>query len=93
MSTSKKSGLGRGLGSLIPSAPAVAMAAPVAVVETVQTVTEAVVQETVAADGSRVLQIPVDKVTPNPFQPRTVFGHQELEDLMLSIKEHGILMP
>lgn len=40
-----------------------------------------------------VVDVPVEKIQPNPRQPRTHFSASELEDLMSSIKEHGILMP
>ena len=81
------SGLGRGLGSLIPQkstshgevVPAKA----------------GIHQENspAAASQSRVLHIPVSDVIANPEQPRIEFRHHELEDLMNSIREHGILQP
>jgi len=73
-------GLGRGLGALIPQAssnPAVRKEN----------------KQVVESDHSGVLEIPVDKVTPNPNQPRQHFDRQELEDLTSSIKQHGILVP
>lgn len=44
-------------------------------------------------DSDRVWHIPLTKIRPNSEQPRKHFSHQELEDLMLSIKAHGILQP
>lgn len=38
-------------------------------------------------------QIPVDRIDPNPHQPRSHFDHGDLEDLVASIKDHGILQP
>lgn len=38
-------------------------------------------------------EISVDVIVPNPHQPRKHFSPSELEDLLASIKEHGILMP
>ncbi len=40
-----------------------------------------------------VLQVEVTKIHPNPHQPRHYFSPGELEDLIASIKEHGILQP
>ncbi len=40
-----------------------------------------------------VKDIPVDKVIPNPYQPRKVFSMSALEELSKSIKEYGILQP
>lgn len=39
------------------------------------------------------LYIPVDKILPNPLQPRTFMHDEELNELANSITEHGILMP
>ncbi len=41
----------------------------------------------------RVWQIPLSEIIPNPEQPRRVFDHQDLEDLVASIKKHGIMQP
>ncbi len=38
-------------------------------------------------------EIPVDKVEPNPFQPRQEFDPRGLEELAESIKSQGILQP
>ncbi len=40
-----------------------------------------------------VLEIPVQNIRPNPSQPRESFGHEEMEELVNSIREHGILQP
>lgn len=40
-----------------------------------------------------VLQIPVDDIAPNPFQPRKKFDEEMLADLARSIAESGILQP
>ncbi|MDR1975990.1 MAG: ParB/RepB/Spo0J family partition protein [Campylobacteraceae bacterium] len=44
-------------------------------------------------DNSRVQEIEVDKITPNPYQPRFVFKEDALKDLAASIKKHGLLQP
>ena len=38
-------------------------------------------------------QVGIDKIKPNPHQPRKKFDSQELIELSNSIKEHGILQP
>ncbi|MFM2105092.1 MAG: hypothetical protein RL338_124 [Chloroflexota bacterium] len=44
-------------------------------------------------DRTLVRQIPVDKITPNPNQPRLLFEQSSLDELTASIKEHGVLQP
>jgi ParB family chromosome partitioning protein len=38
-------------------------------------------------------EIPVDRITPNPFQPRKTFDRQPLDELQASIAEYGVLVP
>lgn len=73
-------GLGRGLGSLIPSGPPSAPPAPPDVAAP-------------AAAPAGVLRVGIDDVRPNPQQPREHFAHRDLDDLIASIKRHGILQP
>lgn len=42
---------------------------------------------------SRVWQVPVDKLRPSAFQPRSVFEKEKLHELAQSIKTIGILQP
>lgn len=47
-------------------------------------------------DGKEVGQqdeVDIDLISPNPKQPRTVFDEASLKELMISIKEIGILQP
>jgi len=37
--------------------------------------------------------IPVDRIDPNPQQPRLAFNEETLQELSASVKEHGILQP
>lgn len=74
-----KSALGKGLGSLIPNVSG----------EPKTTLTEKVIPDA----KQEVLEIPVGEIVPNPRQPRHHFSPSELEDLIGSIKEHGVLMP
>ncbi|MFT3888324.1 MAG: ParB/RepB/Spo0J family partition protein [Arachnia sp.] len=50
-------------------------------------------EEAVLQDGSRFAELPVDAISPNPQQPRTVFDEDELEELADSIREFGVLQP
>lgn len=78
----KTSGLGRGLGSLIPSK---------------KSVKEILGSDSDVANildtGEKIAQLPVDKITPYPHQPRSNFNEDELQELVDSIKEHGIIQP
>ena len=44
-------------------------------------------------DGNGVTRIPVDRIYPNPHQPRTVFESEALTALSESIRRYGILQP
>ncbi len=77
--THKKIGLGRGLGALLSDSGAG---------ETQQeTVTRRL--ETI----SSMSEISVDDIETNPFQPRTHFDQQALQELSESIKVQGIIQP
>jgi ParB family chromosome partitioning protein len=77
----RQSGLGRGLGALIPQKPTAPSSVPLPV------------ERTGLPGNPSVQTLPVDRIDPNPHQPRTHFDHNDLEDLVGSIKEHGILQP
>lgn len=40
-----------------------------------------------------VMSIPVDRIAPNPYQPRKEFSKSALEELSASIKQYGVLQP
>ena len=40
-----------------------------------------------------VLELPLDQITENPYQPRTVFNEEALNELASSIKELGVIQP
>ena len=42
---------------------------------------------------SQVLQVPIEDIIPNRFQPRLSFDDASLADLASSIKQHGIIQP
>ena len=42
---------------------------------------------------SAVSEIPLKNIEVNPFQPRTSFDEEALNELVMSVKEHGIIQP
>ena len=40
-----------------------------------------------------LLQLEIEKIVPNPFQPRTRFNELELDELSDSIRQHGVMQP
>lgn len=40
-----------------------------------------------------IIDIPLEQLRPNPYQPRTIFTDEGLEELASSIKEHGVFQP
>jgi ParB family chromosome partitioning protein len=97
MATSAKSrGLGRGLGELFQRTE-VDPPRLVAVEDEPSTATERSA-EVPAADvpipeGSYFAELPIDAITPNPRQPRTVFDEDAMTELVDSIREVGLLQP
>jgi ParB family chromosome partitioning protein len=43
--------------------------------------------------GERVQLVSVEQIVASPLQPRTFFHEENLEELVASIKEHGIIQP
>ncbi len=43
--------------------------------------------------GEEIIELNVDEIRPNPYQPRTVFDENALNELALSIKENGVFQP
>ncbi len=42
---------------------------------------------------TKIQALPIDKIRPNPYQPRKYFNFTALEELANSIKEYGLLQP
>lgn len=54
----------------------------------------ALISDTISPEeASQVRMIPVSQIVPNPYQPRTRFDSEKLEELTASIREFGILQP
>jgi ParB family chromosome partitioning protein len=87
-----KGGLGRGLSSLIPTKPAEPVATKPAAPAAAPSAPPKDAVE-VVPQGERILHVPVGDIVPNPHQPRREFHPEELEELISSIKEFGILQP
>lgn len=77
-----KSPLGRGLSSLIPNKP----------VET-SVALPSEKPQIASSQGERLLEVFIDSIEANPYQPRTEFVAEEIENLSRSIQEKGILQP
>ncbi len=74
----KNRSLGRGLGAILGE------------------VAEAYENELVTGQGEageRIVEIPLDDIVPNPYQPRTHFDENAIAELAESIKRHGLLQP
>ena len=50
-------------------------------------------RQTVQLKSRSIHQIPIDKIAPNPRQPRRHFEEQSMRSLAESIRQHGILQP
>jgi len=50
-------------------------------------------QGTVFTGGRTIVSVEVNKVVPNPRQPRTVFSKDSIKELSNSIKEQGVIEP
>ncbi|MCL6594308.1 MAG: ParB/RepB/Spo0J family partition protein, partial [Alicyclobacillus sp.] len=46
-----------------------------------------------AADENHVVEVDVDQIVSNPFQPRTVFDEDSIAELARTICTHGIIQP
>ncbi|SFC90952.1 chromosome partitioning protein, ParB family [Nocardioides terrae] len=102
-----KRGLGRGLGSLIPTGPAVNLdvrdadsaAGPTnsgtADPRSTGSLNGRQIEDSALApvDGAYFAEIPVAAIRPNAVNPRQVFDEDAMAELVLSIKEVGLLQP
>lgn len=91
MSKTRVGGLGRGLGALIPTAPA-APPAPVASPTFIPTLAPSA-DGPLPVPGAAFTEIEVGNIRANPRQPRQVFDDDALAELTHSIREFGMLQP
>ena len=85
----KKGGLGRGIGSLIPTSDKTTER-PVDIFFPVGGTKES---NLVAVPGARFGHLDVQAIVPNPKQPRSVFEPEAFSELVHSIRELGVLQP
>ena len=85
----KKMGLGRGLNTLIPKAPIVDEEE----VEQVKKKVSKSPKSKKKSEPEKELTLPIDKIEPNPDQPRNQFDEDTLQELSDSIKQYGMLQP
>jgi ParB family chromosome partitioning protein len=48
---------------------------------------------TLVQSPSAVSEIPIRNISVNPFQPRSSFDEEALDELVMSVREHGIIQP
>jgi ParB family transcriptional regulator, chromosome partitioning protein len=81
--SAKKSALGKGLGALLD----------ISGVDNNAHKTQSEVVMDSAGNESLSVELPIKNIEANPFQPRTHFEKEALEELVESIKIHGIIQP
>jgi ParB family transcriptional regulator, chromosome partitioning protein len=91
MST-RRGGLGRGLGALIPTNITASPDAGVAYDLSVD-VRATAPDGPLPVEGARYAELAVTAISPNPQQPRTVFDEEALDELARSVREVGVLQP
>lgn len=79
----RRNALGRGLDALIPSAPAAAGRASLHPTPTGD----------VSEESGAALELEVERIDPNPDQPRRLFDAEALGELIASVRRHGVLQP
>ena len=82
----QRRGLGRGLGSLIPTAPTTDP-------ESGETTPAAADPVLAPVAGAYFAELPVAQIRPNDVQPRQVFDEEAMEELVHSVREIGVLQP
>jgi len=90
----QRRGLGRGLGSLIPTSPATTEQAdggsPTAAADADR---PSSAPELAPVPGATFADLPVGQISPNAAQPRQVFDEDAMAELVASIREVGLLQP
>ncbi|WP_223693047.1 ParB/RepB/Spo0J family partition protein [Leifsonia poae] len=84
----KRTGLGRGIGALIPVTDQSARPVDVFFPNSAEQA-----EQLVAVPGARLANLSPADIVPNAVQPRTEFDQEALEELVASIREVGVLQP
>ena len=79
METPRRRALGKGLEELFSSE-----------VLDIDTLEQEIIEET---PKEEIVEVNIDELRSNPYQPRKVFEQEALEELAESIKEHGVFQP
>lgn len=87
MAAAKRTGLGRGIGALIPTEDP-STDRPVDVFFPSGGGTGLL-----SVPGARLVNLSPDQIVPNAAQPRTEFSKEKLDELVASIREVGVLQP
>jgi len=92
MAAPKRTGLGRGIGALIPGSESDegTTQRPVDVFFPTSSNDR---QGLLPVPGARLANLSPDDIAPNAQQPRTEFRQDELDELVISIREIGVLQP
>ena len=85
----KRTGLGRGIGALIP----VSDESQDRPVDVFFPTAQQTADELIAVPGARLANLNPLDITPNAQQPRAEFRAEELAELVTSIREVGVLQP
>lgn len=94
----KRTGLGRGIGALIPTADQAERPVDVFFPGAKSSSEVTPIVEPAATDlseipGVRLVQVDPRLIVPNPRQPRTHFDADDLAELVHSVREFGVLQP
>jgi ParB family chromosome partitioning protein len=90
----KRTGLGRGIGALIPTNEAVEeRPSDVFFPRAAPAEDDGDAQDLVAVPGAHLAHIDPHSIVPNPRQPRTHFDPQHFAELVHSVREFGVLQP
>jgi ParB family chromosome partitioning protein len=88
----KRTGLGRGIGALIPTADEGERPVDVFFPHSDASSVDGA-DGLVAVPGARLANLSPDDIVPNPQQPRHEFRPEELNELVVSVREFGVLQP
>lgn len=79
----KLRGLGKGLASLIPTGDS----------DITRELPEIYTRAEPVDGAAEQTQLPCAQIVPNPFQPRKTIAQEQLDGLVSSVREHGVIQP